>query len=74
MGTKKVQRQAVVDDLGRVLGLLPRGYRGSKGNFEYGPRDRDGIRHIQGIARIKTIRVFERDLPAYSDFDPALIA
>ena len=52
-----MERQIVVDNLGRSKGFLPRYFRGPAGNFEAGPRDAEGIRHIQGIYHIERIRV-----------------
>ena len=53
-----MKRQAVVDDLGRGMGLLPKGFRKSpRGNFEAGSRDAEGVRHIQGIYHIERIEV-----------------
>jgi hypothetical protein len=49
----KVNRQVVVDNLGRIQGYLPKGYRGPKGNFEAGPVDKEGIRHVSGIYHIE---------------------
>lgn len=65
-----MNRQAVVDDLGRVRGLLPKGYRKAPaGNFEAGPRDNEGIRHIQGTYHVERITVSAQDLElCYGDF------
>ena len=53
-----MKRQAVVDSLGQVRGLLPKGYRRAPGgNFEAGPRDGEGIRFIMGIFHVQSIPV-----------------
>jgi hypothetical protein len=44
-------RYYLVDDLGRIVGQVERP-RGAGGIVEYGTRDREGILHTHGLARI----------------------
>ena len=66
---RKQQRQAVVDNLDRIKGLLPKGYRRApKGWFEIDPVDSDGVRHIEGICRVRTAVGDKEEIAQTPDF------
>jgi len=70
---KKVQRQALVDNLGRVIGVFRKGFHAPTkgGAVEYG-QVLDGIRHIQGQGCVITVMLDHED--QYPAFDPADVA
>lgn len=47
-------KKALIDNLGRIVGCIET-YPGAYGNVEYGRRDKDGILHVQGIARLTNL-------------------
>lgn len=60
-------KYALIDNLGRIKGTIeaPKGSDGQ--NIEYGPRDNNGIMHVQGIARITKLSDLDKDTLALID-------
>jgi hypothetical protein len=67
---REKMKKALVDNLGRIVGTVET-QRGSWGNAEYGRRDKDGILHVHGIAKLtnpsdlKKAREAIEDLPTW---------
>lgn len=55
--TNRVTQRVLVTDIGRIVGVIPSTDISVGTRIEYGWRDKDGIKHIDGIATVRRKRI-----------------
>jgi len=55
------------DDLGRIVGTCPFNWA-TNANVEYGTRDREGILHVAGIAKVRTKTQVKKDIDSITEY------